>query len=378
MDQAYIKRHNIERVLSTLDQHQPLTRADLTHITDMSPASVTRIIGALGAMELIEETQLARTSGRGRRAVHLHTRPGGMYSLGFHINTRCLRMCLLDFGNRVVHSETVGLTADDLAPEALARLASEQIARVPAPLQPELRRLRVVGVSLSGRVDIERGTVASSAAFGWTNVRLGEAFERQLHLPVRIENDVKACLTWERVHRGLAEDFDLAYLYIGRAGIGFANTVNGTLVRGRSNSSGEIEEARLGTNEKLSDHLMENSMLRRAQVVSPAVESIADILDAYRMRLPWAVILLDDFRTHLNIVLQMIESMLDPHLIILGGDVAEALAGLDGLLPDEHYCVADRFDESCTAGAALIAMREAVQARIGGLLDAPDENGERP
>ena len=172
MDQAYIKRHNIERVLSTLDQYQPLTRADLTHITDMSPASVTRIIGALGAMELIEETHLPRTSGRGRKAVNLRTRPGGMYSLGFHINNHSLRMCLLNFGNQVVHSEVAELSPIDLTPESLARLAGGQLARIPVPLQPELRCLKAVGVSLSGRVDIKTGIVASSDAFGWKVVSL--------------------------------------------------------------------------------------------------------------------------------------------------------------------------------------------------------------
>ena len=68
-------------------------------------------------------------------------------------------------------------------------------------------------------------------------------------------------------------------------------------------------------------------------------------------------------------LLQVIETMLDPHLIILGGDVPVAFAGVPGLLPGDRYCIGERFEESCAYGAAIIAMREAVHRMISDMLE---------
>lgn len=366
--QTFVRQYNIQRVLSTLELCQPLTRADIARITDMSLASVTRIIGALNSLGLIEETGVGDSVGRGRRALGLRPRADGIYTLGFHIDTKALRMCVMDFGGRACLRAETPLPGR-LGPQELAALARTQMQGIPAGVLAEPGRLMAAGVGLSGRVDAECGRVLRSEAYDWTDADVGLAFSCALGLPVRIENDVKACLTWEKVRRNLPDTQDIAYLYIGRTGIGFANTANGALVRGRSNASGEIEETRFTRNERLSDHLMERQLIRRAQAVSPSVTALGDILCACHMGLPWARMLMDDFTDNLRMLLQVIETMLDPHLIILGGDVPEAFAGEPGLLPGERYCIGERFEESCASGAAIIAMREAVHRMISDMLE---------
>ena len=367
--QTFIRQYNIQRVLSALELCQPLTRADIARMTDMSLASVTRIIGALNSLGLVEETGVGDSVGRGRRALGLRPRADGIYTLGFHIDTKALRMCVMDFSGRACFACETPLHPGRLEPEDLAALARAQMQRIPQGLLADTVRLMAAGVALSGRVDAERGCVLRSEAFDWTAAEAGAAFSCALGLPVRIENDVKACLTWEKERRNIPDTQDIAYLYIGRTGIGFANTANGVLVRGRSNASGEIEETRFTRSERLSDHLMERQLIRRAQAVSPSVTALDDILCAAHMGLPWARMLMDDFTDNLRVLLQVIETMLDPHLIILGGDVPEAFAGVPGLLPGDRYCIGERFEESCAYGAAIIAMREAVHRMISDMLE---------
>ena len=366
LDQAYIKQHNIQRVLSVLEHFQPLSRTDLAHITAMSPTSVTRIVGALLSLGLVDETSVSSAGGRGRRAVNLKTRPDGIYTLGFHIDTRMLRMCLLNFDNHACFTSSAALA--QTSPEELARCARELSEHIPPSLLPDPSKLRAVGVSVSGRVEPSKGVVVRSEALNWTDVRLSRVFERAFDLPVRIENDVKSCLTWERVHRALADEQDVAYLYIGRAGIGFANTSNGAIVRGRSSSAGEIECLQLSPGNGLDLHLMEKHLVARARNASPEVDSLKDILVAYRMKLSWAQILMNDFSDTLGMLLRTIRALLDPHLIILGGDMPEALSQLPELLSRESFTLGEHFEDSCALGAAVVAMREAVHTLIGSTL----------
>ena len=361
IDQAFIKRHNIERLLFALERCQPVTRTDLARITEMSSASVTRIVGALSARGLVREVSLTGTAGRGRTAINLRTVPDGMFTLGCHVDPGGLRLCLLDFSHTVRASVEAPAPPGDLTPDRLAALAREQLLRLPVPFPA---RVRCAGVSLSGRVDVA-GRVVESRVFGWTDADLIAPLSRALSMPVIIENDVKACLTWECACRGLRQEGrDAAYLYLGRTGIGFANTVGGTLVRGQSNAAGEIEDISLGLNERLSEHLMAESLVARARRIAPSVSSMADILEASRMGLPWARVLMDDFFSHLDLVLQLIRAVLDPHCVILGGDIPDALRASGLLPPEDAYVLGARFEDSCALGAANIAMEHALHALI--------------
>lgn len=368
LDQAYIKMHNLERLLSTLERCQPVSRTELARLTEMSSASVTRFVGALTGLGLVKEVSVTDSAGRGRRAVNLCTEPNGMFALGCHIDPRSLRLCLLDFSHQCRAVTEVMLPPSDREPQKLAALIREQAARL-MPGDP--RRLRSCGVSVSGRLNDEPGVIGASTAFGWFNVDLATPIAEALGMPVRVENDVRACLTWETIRLGLKEaGKDAAYLYLGRAGIGFASMVGGQLVRGLNNAAGEIEEVYLNVDECLNEHLMEVSLVERARRFSPGVSSLGDILKAHRMGLTWARLLMDDFVNHLRILLQLVRAILDPHCIILGGDITDVLRGTPGMLPEGDYTFGERFEDACALGAASVAMQDALRERIEQVMEA--------
>ena len=362
LDQAYIKRHNIERMITTLERCQPVSRTELARLTEMSSASVTRFVTALNALGLVKEVSVMDSAGRGRKAVNLCTAPDGMFSLGCHVDPRSLRVCLMDFAHQCRAVTEVMLPPEDREPRRLGALIKEQAARLVTE-HPE--RLRSCGISVSGRMDAAHGIVGASKAFGWSNLDLATPLSEVLEMPVLVENDVRACLTWEATRLGIKDDKkDAAYLYLGRAGIGFSNMVGGEIVRGATNSAGEIEDVYVGMDDCLYEHLMEISMVERARRFSPTVSSIGDILKANRMGLTWARMLMDDFTSHLNIVLQLVRAMMDPDQIILGGDMTDAVRVIPGLLPDGDYTFGERFEDACAQGAAAIALSAALHERI--------------
>ena len=368
LNRAALRRRRTERFLSTLWHSQPISRIELAALTGVSPASVTRFVNALTALGLVRELSAVGGSGRGRRAVSLHTFADGVYALGFHIAPDSLRCCLMDFDSRVRAAQQAPLSREDLRPDRLAALAGGLAQRT---LPADRSRVRAAGVSVSGQIDMRTGLVLRSKAFDWTDADLTGPFSRALELPVRIENDVKACLAWESLRRGYLEDpQDIACLYIGKAGVGFANSVGGRLVRGARNAAGEIEDVALPMDYRLGECLMEDSLVARARRFSPAVGGIGDILTAQRMEIGWAKMLVEDFANHLNLMLQLVFAMLDPHEIILGGDMADALRDRPELIRDARCSFGENFEDACARGVAFTAMWEAVLDQADALFEA--------
>ena len=93
------------------------------------------------------------------------------------------------------------------------------------------------------------------------------------------------------------------------------------------------------------------------------------------MGLTWARLLMEDFVSHLNTVLQLVQAILDPHYLILGGDIPDALRDTPGLLPEGRYTFGDQFEDACARGAAVMAMQNALHERIRAAMEA-EENGE--
>ena len=154
LDQSYLKRYNIERMLTVLERCQPVSRTDLARITEMSSASVTRIVNALTTLGLVREVSVTSATGRGRKAINLSTVPEGMFTLGCHIDLRSLRLCLLDFSSKSRATAKTAIGLDDLNPARITAIVREQLLRLGPP---SLSKVRCLGVSLSGRVDEPTG-----------------------------------------------------------------------------------------------------------------------------------------------------------------------------------------------------------------------------
>ena len=106
-DQSYIKQKNIESILRVLETCQPISRAEISRLTDMSPASITRIVNALLSLGLVSEGSVALSAGRGRRAINLRIRPDGMHTLGVCMESGRVRLGVMDFaGNLAACQET--------------------------------------------------------------------------------------------------------------------------------------------------------------------------------------------------------------------------------------------------------------------------------
>ena len=369
-NQLYVKKKNTLMVLDLIAGAQSISRTQLSDITELSPASITRIVGALIALNLVHEEGTVDQLSRGRKARILRVCKDGLYALGICLDQDRVSLSLTDLTQQCLYRSFIPLGRDEpRTPQVFSAYAKKLYAGMNRDLIHDWSRLRIVGVSVPGVVDSTRGVVLKSDQMNWTEADLRTPFEDAFGLPVWIENDAKACLTGERVRMSIPRQEDTAYLMVG-TGVGVAVMSNGKLIRGHRNMAGEIEHLNLVPGllpeDVLQAHLVEDEIIKNAQAASPSVHSLEDLMIAYRQNVGFARILVGDVMQYLRLALSMIDSFYDPQRIILGGSTVQKLKeALGSLFRDSRISLGEDYEQSCMLGASIEAIRHALDALIG-------------
>jgi predicted NBD/HSP70 family sugar kinase len=151
--------------------------------------------------------------------------------------------------------------------------------------------------------------------------------------------------------------------------VGVAVMSNGKLIRGHRNMAGEIEHLNfmpgLMPRDVLQAHLVEEGILKSAQIASPSVRTLDDLMLAYRQNAGFARILIDDVMQYMRLVLSMIDSFYDPERIILGGTtVCKLKEALADLFRDPRLSVGEDYEVTCMLGASIGATRRALDSLL--------------
>ena len=105
-----------------------------------------------------------------------------------------------------------------------------------------------IGFGFPGQIDYKNGIVKHSTNIpGWNNVSITDIIEKEFGIPTRIDNDVRVATLGE-LNYGAGKGCDnLVCITVG-TGIGSGIVINGKLVRGASNTAGEIGHIKLFAN----------------------------------------------------------------------------------------------------------------------------------
>ena len=169
---------------------------------------------------MIAEQSAGRTSpsGRGRPPVLLRLDASVGAALGIDFGHRHVRVAVADLSSTVLAERVVALEVDDDAATALDA-AADLAAEVLAEAGTDRSRLIGAGMALSGPLDRDTGTVASTVVPGWAGVNAGEELSQRLGVQVEVDNDANLGALAEvsfGAGRGLA---DVIYVMMS-AGVG--------------------------------------------------------------------------------------------------------------------------------------------------------------
>jgi predicted NBD/HSP70 family sugar kinase len=308
-------------VLAELLASGPTTRVAVSRATGLSSATVTRCVESLLTDGLTEETSLLPASGRGRRAVQLEVNGNHCYAVGVDLGASSTRVVVVDLAGRVIHVHRVA-TARDLDPPSLGGWLATTIREQLGELEDAAR---AVAVGLPGAVDPATRTVSNAPHL--TQIEqpgFVSAIERELELPVSIDNDANYALLGER-YFGVARSTPNAVMFTLGLGLGAGVMIDGRLFRGTHGLVGEFGALPVGPLGTRLEHLVTGfGIMRRAAELGIELASPADL---FRPANGALADLRRQFEHGLLVTITAAVVSADPEIVVLGGAIADSLAG---------------------------------------------------
>ncbi|MET9876750.1 ROK family transcriptional regulator [Actinacidiphila glaucinigra] len=232
-------------VFQTLLVHGSLTRAEIGRRTGLSAGAVTKAATPLLADGWI--TELGRPAGErasGRPATPMAVRADRARFVGVKVTGDELIGVLTDLTARPLASRRAALDSRDVGTVvlAIARLIGQLRAAAGAEGDDAVHS---AGVTISGDVDGQTGTVQYSPFLDWRRVPLAQLVESASGIPTVIENDVRALTVAEQWFGAGVGLSSFALVTVG-AGIGCGLSIGGRVVSGAHGVSGEVGHLPVG------------------------------------------------------------------------------------------------------------------------------------
>ncbi|MDQ2666343.1 MAG: ROK family protein [Gemmatimonadota bacterium] len=337
-------------VLNLVRDHQPLSRADLARHMEIGRGVVTSIVQGLIDEGTIYEGHIG-VAARGRRPTMLFVRTQDRYVVAVDIRFSRTFIMLTDFAGSQIALESFETM---FTPEALVEELGARIRRIVASHAIE-DNCEGIGVVVPGMVDRTSGRVLLSPQLGWRDIDIRDSLSSAVGMPVAIENAPMACAQAQMWlgERTISSNF--VYVTVSD-GVGAGIVLNGSLIRGETNSAGEFGhipltpdgpqclcgsrgcwEAYTSNQATLSRYLgREITPLWEGAVQQPSTLTIEDLIARARRGDARAASAIEATGHYLGIGIATILNALNPSQVFVGGEITEAwdmieLAVRDGI-----------------------------------------------
>lgn len=226
-------RHiNREIILQLIRSRQPVSRADLARISGLQRSTVSQITEQLIRERWIREGATAQLP-RGRRPTLLALNDD-LAMLAADIHPHQVTVAMVDLNGRFLSRSLLPLGSDPVRAVAaivdcMKRLRNDH---------PK-KSLEGIGISLPGRVDQEAQALIFAPNLHWPKFDIKSAIEKEMRLPVEMENAATACLMSE-LWFGRMDGVRDAVLVTVSEGIGGGILAGGQIISGRHGLAGEF------------------------------------------------------------------------------------------------------------------------------------------
>lgn len=243
-----IKQTNTGRVYKLIDQYGPISRIDLSKLSGLAPASITKISRELMEGHLIHETVVQEAIARGRPAVGLQTDNVGWHFLSIRLGKGYLIIALHELGGRLISDYKVDIEEKDQ--DALLQRILNEIQQFFVTHADVVERMTSIAITLPGLVNSSQGMVLQMPYFNIENLPLGPAIYEKTGVPVFIANDTCAWALAEMLF-GQSQEVDNSLLISNHQGVNAGVVLNGRLVYSRNGNIGELGHIQIDPNGSL-------------------------------------------------------------------------------------------------------------------------------
>ncbi|WP_304453995.1 ROK family transcriptional regulator [Nocardiopsis sp. YSL2] len=339
-----LRQLNDRAALELLLSAGPLTRTQLGTRTGLSKVTASQLLARLEERDLVRVVG-SKAGGRGPNAALYAVVPESAYVAALDVSASRVTATIADITGRVISEVSVDPSASD-EPVALVHTAVMRLAdKAGVPLD----RVRACVIGTPGVVDPRTGDIRFSFDLMSWHEGVLEALRADLKRSVVIENDVNLAALAEHAEGAASGVAEFVLIWLSAAGgVGMSTMIDGRIHRGRSGGAGEIGylpvpgapmPSDIGVSsgyEPLRDHSDElphgfQALVKANQVVRLAAEhgitgeDVVDVVSAASAAgTPDADAFLDAFAERLARGVAAVSVVIDPGLVVLGGDVARA------------------------------------------------------
>lgn len=239
---AIVKREIIRLCI----QNGNYSIADLSKEINTSVPTVTKLINELISDGFLQDLGKQGTSG-GRRPSIYGLNPTAGFFVGVDVARQHFHIAISDFKGSIisfVQDIAFVLEANADSFKTMCRIVKEQVAAQGISWDDVLS----VGVSLSGRVNPEEGFSLTYSVSD--DLPLNALFQKELNVPVSIENDSRAMTFGEYLAGGHLDEKNMLFINLSW-GLGMGMILDGKLYYGQSGFSGEFGHFPLLNNDKI-------------------------------------------------------------------------------------------------------------------------------
>ena len=328
-----IRDHNRRVVLDVVRRHGPVGRMHIARLTHLTAQAIANIVDELVAENLLMQLGRLRT-GRGQPPIQFAVNPSGAMTIGIEMGSTHMVTTVLDLSGTPRKKQVYPVS--DTRPETLCNQLRAEINKIKAEFDAPLLG---IGVVMPGPFGIEGMTsVGPTTLPGWAGIDATAMLTQAFGEPVVIENDANAAAVGERLFGAGYAIANFAMIYFG-AGIGLGMIQDGAPFSGAFGNAGEIGHISIipggrtcscgqqGCLETYASAYALKQKLVSVGITDTSFENLEKLLQNDNpVILEWV----KEAASHLAPIIAIIENILDPESIILGGMLPDSI--IDALI----------------------------------------------
>ena len=348
--------HNRRMVIQLLRQLGALSRPEIEQMTGVGSSTLSYIVRDLLEQNMIRKAGKRESSGMGKKQTLLELNPGLGWVVGVGIDGDRADLAMLDASGQMLDHDDLTI-GHDLT--GLPGILRQRIDAWKKDRGETCGRLLGVSVGLPGPVDSRKGVLLGSHWFNVSNLNLAQMLTDELGVQAHIDNDANYAALAEARMGGATGEKNIVYLLMTchpapnglyhLGGFGSTLFLNGALYTGSHFGSGEVDP-RLQPEADPDTFITDQEL----KLLSTRDGETTDKLNAAAKRVGSA--------------LAMLVNLVDPSIVIIGGDPAwtnrKVLGAIETEmkshlvnLPGRDVSVvpATLVDHAVTLGAAIVA-----------------------
>jgi predicted NBD/HSP70 family sugar kinase len=362
------------RVIEAVQHRGGASRVGLVRATGLSRSTVSSVVSELLAEQVLVERpdRLGghAPGGAGRPAALLTLNPALGALLGVHLRHDGVRVAVADLAGTLLTETVDELDVDHHAQHALDRVA----ARVPALLgEAGLSQRPLLGAGVAVSAPVPTAAAGQDLLQVWRGVDLPSELGAALGVPVHLGNDANLGAIAEWTFGAGRGSENLVYVMMAD-GVGAGLILGGQLYQGAHGAAGELGHVvvspdgpvcRCGSRGCLETVSGAEALLASLRYRHGADLSLASLLSLIRDGDPGARRVIEDAGRAVGKALAAICAVLDPRLIVVGGQLAAAGAPLlDGIRAELSRWLPPSLGEGLTVVGGQLGTRAEVLGAI--------------